>query len=203
MAVITKDELRNQLKRREFAPVFVLFGAESYLRDLAAKTIADLVLSDSSLREFNEIEHSLKDSRVEYALADADQLPMMSSRRVVRVTDVIVSANSNKDNLKETDEADLERYLTRPAETSVLIFIADEMDKRRRISILFVENSVAVEFTAINVFEFRKRIRNKAKELKTELDEKAAGLLIALLGADLRKISVEIATLAVAALPYR
>src|SRR5688572_14231264 len=160
MAVITKDELRSRLKGRDFAPVYVLFGAESYLRDLAAKTIADLVLSDSSLREFNEIEHSLKDSRVEYALADADQLPMMSSRRVVKITDVIVSANSNKDNLKETDEAVLERYLTRPAETSIVIFIADELDKRRKISKLLLENSVAVEFTALNDFELRKWIRD-------------------------------------------
>jgi DNA polymerase III subunit delta len=82
MAAITKEELRNNLKRREFAPVYTLFGDESYLRDLAAKYIADLVLSDSALREFNEIEHSLKNSRVEYALADAGQLPMMAARRV-------------------------------------------------------------------------------------------------------------------------
>ena len=203
MTVITKEELRNKLKRREFSPVYILFGAETYLRDLAAKTIADLVLSDSSLREFNEIGHSLKDSRIEYALADAEQLPMMSSRRVVKITDVVVSATGNKDNLKETDEAILERYLTRPAESSIVIFIADELDKRRKISKLLLENAVAVEFTALNDFELRKWIRDKAKELKTEVDDKAAGLLIALLGTDVRKITVEIEKLAVAALPDR
>jgi DNA polymerase III subunit delta len=170
---------------------------------LAAKTICDLVLSDSSLREFNEIEHSLKDSRVEYALADAEQLPMMSSRRVVKITDVIVSANSNKDNIKEEDETVLERYLARPAETSVLIFIADELDRRRKISKLLLENSVAVEFTALNDFELRKWIHDKARELKAEVDEKAAGLLIALLGENVRKITVEIEKLAVAAFPDR
>ena len=42
MAVLTRDDLRDQLKRREIAPVYVLFGAETYLRDLAVKTIADL-----------------------------------------------------------------------------------------------------------------------------------------------------------------
>ncbi len=203
MASISKEELRNKLKRREFAPVYLLFGAESYLRDLAAKFIADLALADSSLREFNEIEHSLKDGKIEYALADAEQLPMMSSRRVVKISNVIVSANSNKDNLKEDDEAVLERYLTRPAETSIVIFIADELDKRRKISKILLEKSIAVEFVALKDFELRKWIRDKAKEFDTEIDEKAANTLIALLGADIRKITVEIEKLAVAALPDR
>ncbi len=203
MASISKEELRNSLKRREFAPVYLLFGAESYLRDLAAKFIADLALADSSLREFNEIEHSLKDDKIEYALADAEQLPMMSSRRVVKISNVVVSANSNKDNLKEEDEAVLERYLTRPAETSIVIFIADELDKRRKISKILLEKSIAVEFTTLKDFELRKWIRDKAKEFDTEIDEKAANSLIALLGADIRKITVEIEKLAVAALPDR
>ncbi len=40
--VITRENLRDELKRREVAPVYVLFGAETYLRDKAAKYIADL-----------------------------------------------------------------------------------------------------------------------------------------------------------------
>lgn len=203
MNILSREDLRNQLKHRDFKPVYLLFGAESYMRDLAAKTIADLALADSSLREFNEIEHSLKDSRIEYALADAEQLPMMASRRVVKISNIIVSANSNKDNLKEEDEAVLERYLTRPAETSIVIFIADELDKRRKISKLLMENSVSVEFTALKDFELRKWIRDKAREFETEVDEKAATHLIALLGEDVRKITVEIEKLAVAALPDR
>ena len=201
MNILSREDLRNRLKRREFAPVYLLFGAESYLRDIAAKTIADFALADSSLREFNEIEHSLKDSRIEYALADAEQLPMMASRRVVKISNIIVSANSNKDNLKEEDEAVLDGYLTRPAETSIVIFIADELDKRRKISKLLLENSAAVEFTALNDFELRKQIQDKARNLNAGVDEKAATHLIALLGADVRKITVEIEKLAVAALP--
>ena len=71
---------------------------------------------------------------------------MIAARRVVKVTNVVVSANSKKDNLKEDDEEILTRYLKRPAETCVLIFIADELDKRRKISKLLLENCVAVEF---------------------------------------------------------
>ena len=146
MNTLSREDLRNQLKRHEFAPVYLLFGAETYLRDLAAKTIGDLVLADSSLREFNETEFSLTSAPVQYALAAAEQLPMIASRRVVKITDVVVSATGTKDNLKEEDEASLAAYLNRPSESSVVIFVANELDKRRKISKLLLENSVAVEF---------------------------------------------------------
>lgn len=201
MAVLGREELRGQLKRREFAPVYLLFGAETYLRDLAAKTIADLVLVGSSLREFNEIEHSLSESKIQYALSDAEQLPLMDSRRVVKITDVRVSANSNKDNLKEDDEEILARYLARPAETSIVIFVAAELDKRRKISKLLLEKCVAVEFSELRDAELIGWAKTKLKELNADADTRALNLLVALVGNNVRRLTNEIEKLAVAALP--
>jgi DNA polymerase III delta subunit len=100
MSILSREDLRSQLKRREFAPVYLLFGAETYLRDLAARAIADLVLADSSLREFNEIEFSLSSgSPIQHALAAAEQMPMISSRRVVKISNVVVSVSGGKDTL--------------------------------------------------------------------------------------------------------
>ncbi len=201
MGILGREELRNQLRRREFAPVYLLFGAETYLRDLAAKTIANLVLADSSLREFNEIEHSLDESKIQYALSDAEQLPLMDSRRVVKITDVRVSANSNKDNLKEEDEEILARYLARPAETSIVIFVAAELDKRRKISKLLLEKSVAVEFTEFKDDELVKWAKDKLKELNADADTRALNLLVALVGNNVRRLTGEIEKLTAAALP--
>ncbi|MBA3631606.1 MAG: DNA polymerase III subunit delta [Acidobacteria bacterium] len=201
MAILGRDDLRNQLKRREFAPVYLLFGAETYLRDLAAKTIADLILADSSLREFNEIEHSLSESKIQYALSDAEQLPMIDARRVVKITNVKVSANSNKDNLKEEDEEILERYLARPAETSIVIFTADEFDKRRKISKLLLGKCVSVEFDELKDVELVKWANTKLKELNAEADTRALNLLIGLVGNNVRRLTNEVEKLAVAALP--
>ncbi|MDQ6788923.1 MAG: DNA polymerase III subunit delta [Acidobacteriota bacterium] len=201
MAILGKEGLWTQLKKREIAPLYLLFGAENYLRDLAAKTITDLVLADSALREFNEIEHSLSDSKIQYALSDAEQLPMIAARRVVKITNVVVSANSKKDNLKEEDEEILARYLKRPAETCVVIFIADELDKRRKISKLLLDNSVAVEFAQLDDKELVGWARNKLKEFDAEADEKALRHLVGLAGNNVRRLTNEVEKLAVAALP--
>ncbi|MDQ3322877.1 MAG: DNA polymerase III subunit delta [Acidobacteriota bacterium] len=201
MAILSREDLRAQLKKREIAPVYLLFGAETYLRDLAAKTITDLVMADSALREFNEIEHSLSESKVQYALSDAEQLPMIAPRRVVKITNVVVSAAGKKDNLKEEDEEILSRYLLRPAETAVVIFVADELDKRRKIAKLLLDNCVAVEFGALNDDELMKWTRTKLKEFDAEADDRALRHLVGLVGSNARRLTNEVEKLAVAALP--
>ncbi len=203
MAILTREDLRAQLKKREIAPVYLLFGAETYLRDLAAKTITELVLADSRLREFNEIEHALSvnESKVRYALSDAEQLPMIAARRVVKVTSVVVSATGKKDSLKEDDEEILSRYLKRPAETCVLIFVADELDKRRKISKLLLDNCVAVEFAGLKDDELLIWAKNKLKEFDAEADDRALRHIIGLVGNNVRRLTNEIEKLAVAALP--
>lgn len=201
MSVLSRDDLRKQLRERKFSPVYLLFGAETFLRDLAAKTIVDLAMGDAPLREFNEIEHSLSESKIQYALSDAEQLPMAAARRTVKITNVVVSANSKKDNLKEEDEEILDRYLLRPVETSIVIFVADELDKRRKVSKLLLEKCFAVEFPALNDNELIFWTKTKLKEQNLQADENALRLLIGLVGNNLRRLTNEIEKLAVAALP--
>lgn len=201
MAILTREDLRNQLKRREIAPVYLLFGPETYLRDLAAKTIADFVFTEGELRDFNETEFSLNSGDLGNALAACEQLPMMASRRVVRIADIRVSATGFKENLKEDREEVLTAYLKRPAESSVVIFIADELDKRRRMSKLLLENSVAVEFSKFNDNELTAWARSEIKKAGTDVDEKALRQLVDLVGDDVRRLTIEIDKLATAAMP--
>lgn len=202
MPFLTREDLRNHLKKRVIAPVYLLFGAETFLRDLAAKTIADFAFVDASLRDFNENEFSLNQSdNLQYALAAAEQMPMIASRRVIRITEVKIGATAAKDNLKEDYEEILSAYLKRPAETSVVIFVADELDKRRRMAKLLIENSVAVEFAPLEENDLRKWIRDEASKQNADIDDKAVNHLIGLIGSDARKITSEIEKLAVAALP--
>lgn len=201
MKILSREDLRNQLLKGEIAPVYLLFGAETYLRDLAAKTITERALTDSSLREFNETVFSLAESKIDYALSAAEQMPMISTRRVVRITETVVSATGKKDSLKEDDETILTRYLSRPSETSVVIFVADELDKRRKISKLLLENSVAVEFTALSEMELMSWAKGELKKQDADIEDRALRYLIGLVGDNVRKITTEIEKLAVAALP--
>jgi DNA polymerase-3 subunit delta len=201
MSILSREDLRNQLKKGEIKPVYLFFGAEKYLRDVAAKTICDRALQDAQLREFNETTLSLNETDFVHAISSAEQLPMLSTRRVVKITDVKIGATPNRDNLKEENENLLAQYLKRPAESSVVIFIADELDKRRKISKLLLENCVAVEFTQLSDFELLGEVKRKLRDLNTHADDQTVKEIVNLVGNNLLKLTTEIEKLATAALP--
>ncbi len=202
MPIVTKENLREQLRRREIAPVYVLFGAETYLRDIAAKTIANLSFNEGDFRDFNETEFSLAVSdNLQPAIAAAEQLPMMAHRRVVRITDIRIGATSNKDTLKEDQETTLEKYLKRPAESSVIIFIADELNGVRKMSKLLHKHAAVVEFTRLDDASLRAWANEKIRDAGSEADERTIRHLVAIVGSDLRRLTNEIEKLSTAALP--
>lgn len=201
MKIAGREQLRNQLKNREFSPVYVLIGQETFLRDLAAKTIADLALEDAQLREFNEVQHSLNESSIGRAVSDAEQLPMMAARRVVTVSNFLISSSGKKENLKDEDEEILVRYLENPSDRSVLILLPDEFDKRRKISKVLAEKAFVVEFNELVEPELTKWVKSKFAENGAEAEPTAVALLIDLIGSNLRRLSNEISKLSVAALP--
>src|SRR4051794_26607507 len=110
--LLSREDLRNQLKRRELQPVYLLFGAETHLRDLAAKTITDMAFAEDDLRDFNETSFSLNtEDNLQRALAAAQQLPMMAQRRVITISDIRISASGHRDTITEEHEPILSAYL--------------------------------------------------------------------------------------------
>jgi DNA polymerase III subunit delta len=199
---LNREQLRAQLKDRELHPVYALFGAETYLRDIAAKTIADIAFGEDDFRDFNDNEFSLNDpDNVKSALAAADQLPMMASRRVVKITDVRVSSSAAKDTLKEEHFDSLSAYLANPSSTSIVIFIADELNGTRRMGKLLRDKTVSVDFTTLEDGELIHWVRGKLRELDSEIDDRTLKHLISFTGADARRLTTELTKLATAALP--
>ena len=201
MPTLTREELRNELKQGKIASVYVLHGAEKYLRGLAAKTIADRVFSADDLRDFNDDIFSLNDpDNLGRAIAAAEQLPMMSSKRVVRITDVRITAGG-RDTLKEDYEDFLAAYLKRPADTTVVIFIADELNGNRKLTKLLKQHSIAVEFEPLNEAELARRVSQEIRDAGATADESTIRQIVNLVGPDVLRLTNEVRKLAIAALP--
>ncbi len=192
MPAVSREELRNQLKKQVFAPVYTLFGAESYLRDLAAKTIRDLAMKSAAFREFNESSFSLTTPEsLADALAAAEQLPMMAERRVVVISNVRITSTGAKDSLKDDSEALLLRYLDNPSPTSIVLFIADELDKRRKAAKHLLEKTIAVEFDRMDDVAAAQWVRSRMKDEGFEPEDSAVKRLVAYAGDDLRRLANE------------
>jgi DNA polymerase-3 subunit delta len=199
MGTITREELWRRLKGGKVEPLYLLFGPEGYLRDAAVRAVTDAALKGATLREFNESSFSLLSADVQHAIAAAEHLPMMAARRVVRITDF--SRKPPRPSLREEDAEALERYVTRPVETSVVIFIADNLDKRLKLSKTLLDVCTSVEFAELKDAELAAWARDRLKHLGAHADERALRQVIALVGASVRRLATELEKLSTAALP--
>ena len=190
MKMLTRTELERSL-REGVRPLYLLLGTEVYLRRLAAQTITDLALSRTLLREFNEASFSLLGDSVQAAIAAAEQLPMMSDTRVIRIRDFA--------RLRETDEEILIRYLNNPSPSTVMIFTADELDKRKKSSKVLLDTCTVVEFAPLKDAEAKAWAKSRLKELKVTIDDSVLSGLINLVGTDVQTLYNELDKLASAA----
>ena len=198
---LTRDKLRKELTEGSVRPVYVLYGEESYLRDNAVKAISRAAFSESDFRDFNDDQFSLNTSEnISVALAAANQLPMMASRRVVKITEVRVSTTSMKDTLKEDAEEELKAYLADPNPTSIVIFVVDELNGNRKLGKLLRSQPGTVEFCFPDEREIRKLADGVFARAGVSADPLAVRKLIELVGCDARRVTTEAEKLATASL---
>jgi DNA polymerase-3 subunit delta len=191
MKPISRTELDRSL-REEVRPLYLLLGPESYLRQVAVQAITDTALSSSFLREFSESSFSLLTDPVKSAIIAAEEKPMMGMR-VVRIR--------NFGKLREADEDILIHYLTNPMPTTVMIFSADEIDKRKKSSKVLLEVCTIVEFPPLRDAEAKAWAKSRLKELKVSADDQVLSELIRLIGTDVQTLANELEKLASAAAP--
>jgi DNA polymerase-3 subunit delta len=195
MTTLARQDLDRSLAAGRVQALYLLVGCETYLRDRAARTISDAALSGTLLREFNETSFSLVAESAMSAIAAAEQLPMMSERRVVRVKDFA--------KLRDADEEIMVRYLERPLDSTTLIFVADDLDKRKKLTKALLANCVVVEFPAVKDAEAKTWARTRLKELKTTADDRVLSEVVRLVGTNLQTLSSELEKLSAAAINSR
>lgn len=191
MTTATRVELQRALKQDQIEPLYLLIGCEGYLRDEAAREISDVALRETLIREFNETTFSLLSSSAHSAIAAAEQLPMMSGRRVIQIKDFA--------KVREADEEVLMRYLKNPAPSSVVIFNAADLDKRRLLTKALLDSCQVVEFPALKDGEALKWIKDHLKGLQIAADDQALKDVVMLVGTDVQTLQSELDKLASAA----
>ncbi len=190
MKALSRTELDRSL-REGLRPLYLLLGTEVYLRRVAGQTITDAALSGTLLREFNESAFSLLTDSVQSAIAAAEQLPMMSDTRVVRIRDFA--------RLREADEETLIRYLNNPSPSTVMIFTADDLDKRKKSTKVLLDVCSVVEFAPLKDAEAKVWAKTRLKELKITADDQVLSEIIRLVGTDVQTLYNELDKLASAA----
>ena len=188
MKALNRVELERSVNEGKIQPLYLLSGPERYLRDAAARSITNAALANTLLREFNEMSFSLLSDDPQAAIAAAEQLPMMSDRRVVRIRDF--------SRLREAQEDVLIAYLVNPVPSTVVIFIADELDKRKKLTKSLLERCTVVDFSQLKDAEAKTWVKTRLEELKTAADDQVINEIVRLVGTDVQTLFTELDKLA-------
>jgi DNA polymerase III subunit delta len=191
MKTLSRADLEKSL-RQGLQPLYLLVGPERYLRRAAAQTIAEAALSETLIREFNEARFSLFTDSVRSAVAAAEQLPMMAKHRVVRIRDFA--------RLRDADEEVLIAYLANPSPTTVMIFTADDLDKRKRSTKALLDACTVVDFSPLKDSEAKAWAKPYLKSLNSAADDQVLSEIVNLVGTDIQTLANELDKLAAAAI---
>ncbi len=178
--------ISSSVKARNFAPIYLLMGEESYFIDLLCDLLDESIL-DEQCRAFNSITLYGKDSEVGQVVNCCRQMPMMGDRQVV----ILKEAQQ----LQKIEKLSL--YTANPNPTTVFVICHKErnLDKRSQLYKQCVAKGVVFESVRPRDYEIGQWLSDYIASRGCKIDNKALSMITENLGTDISKIANEITKL--------
>jgi DNA polymerase-3 subunit delta len=180
----SRNFFRDLKKRDSPAPVYYLYGEETYMLDEAVDAVIKFA-APGGLNDFNYDGFQGRDATGEAIVSACEMLPMMVDRRIVVVRDAQAMPMSELEELSE--------YLDDPAETTCLIVHANttqkSLDGRRSIVRKLKKAGESCEFAALYENEVGEILNRHAGKRALRLTPAASAYLIEAVGTDLTSLN--------------
>jgi len=190
---LTYEAFSRQINERRLDPLYLFLGEEVYLQERALSALTDTI--DEASRLFNvgvfvmgADSGSGSKTTAAQAIDAANQLPMMSSRRIVVVREF--------DKIKEEELELVVSYLKHPSPTTTLVFQAVSADQRRKITTALTKSCTVVSFDSLRDDEARRWAEGYVKRCGSRIEPRALDRLITLGGTRLSRLVNELEKLA-------
>lgn len=183
------ESILNDIKQRQFAPIYFLMGDESYFIDRITKELENQVLNEDE-KGFNQTILYGKETSIEEIIGLAKQFPMMSEHTLIIVKEA--------QHLARTIDK-LAHYIENPLTSTVLVFNYKykSLDKRKKVIKLLAKKAVLFESKRLYENQVPDWIENYLKTKSLQIEPKAKFLLVEFLGTDLARIVNELDKLSI------
>jgi DNA polymerase-3 subunit delta len=181
---VTHRDIIEAVRRREFAPVYLLMGEESYYIDRVSDFIADNVLTEDEKGFNQQIIYCTRETNVADIINSAKRYPMMSEFQVVIVKEA--------QNLLKLEE--LSYYVLNPLKSTILVicYKNGSIDKRKKIVAAIEKEGVVFESKKVKEGQLSVFITEYLKRKNIAIDDRAAFMLVESIGADLNRMASEL-----------
>lgn len=175
------QSILRDIKEQDFKQIYLLFGAEDYLRKQYRGKLKSALLPEDDTMNYTYYEGT--DINVAAVIDQAETMPFFADRRVI----VIENSGLFKHNGEQLAE-----YLTDPSAATYFIFVEPEIDKRSKLFKTVRDKGRAVEFAIQDEATLKKWIRSIViKENKT-ISEAALNAMLEKTGNDMENIRREL-----------
>ena len=185
----TFNSLRSSIQKRDFKPIYLLMGDESYFIDELIDLLSKTVLTEAE-KDFNMLTFYGMDSDVNNIIATARRFPMMSDYQLIIVKEAQLLNNFEL----------LDVYAKKPMPSTILViaYMHGKVDMRKAV----VKNigKIGVVFESKHLYDNQipPFVIQYLREKGIGIDEKSALLLSDYVGNDLSKLIQELKKLEVA-----
>ena len=128
--------LRDSLKTGQWKKVYLFYGEESYLKRSYKKQVKNAIVGEDDSMNYNYFEGK-EAANVNEIMGIADTMPFFADRRLIIVEDSGLFKTSASDEFCE--------YMANISDTTVLLFIESEIDKRNKLYKAVAANGSVIE----------------------------------------------------------
>lgn len=185
---MTSHEFEMLLKKGAIPSLCLLYGEESFLLERSLNMLLECGY-DSSLKDFNFNLYYGNESKGVDIIDSAQTLPMFSERRVVLV--------KRADGLNAAATEMILPYLTKPSQSTCLIFVANKLDQRKKFFIALKKHGTIVEHKKLFEDKISGFIQSEALRHGKPIEHGASDLLSFCIGNNLQELASQLEKLAI------
>ena len=172
--------INNNIKNKDFKPVYLLYGSEDYLKKQYKQKLKTALLGSGDEMNYSYFEG--KDIEVDKIIGFANTMPFFAERRVVIVENSGLFKSAN----------DLGDYLKDMPETTVIVFVENEIDKRNKLYKAVSKLGVVAEMNGMDERSLKVWIASRLKNDGKKVTERTIDYFLNKTGSDMETINTEL-----------
>lgn len=187
----------KKIKKKQFTPMYVLYGTEDFLINETKQLLINYALSEEEI-EFNLSSYDLEETPIEVAIEDAETFPFVGERRLIFLNNPTFLTGEKSKSKIEHNLNKLEAYLKEPAPYSIIVFSGayEKLDERKKLTKELKRQGTVVDAKKLNEQELILWVKERVAISGVEIDDEAVHQLLTLSGTNLLMLTTEVDKLA-------